>query len=72
MDNLADELIWLYDWVYLFTVVEGLDSSDPVLVKDHLVKKWSDPDYVLTDEETRLMERLLENEQERSRRTLGE
>ncbi len=62
MDDLENRLKWLADWVYLYTVVDGLDTGSHVLVKEYLIQKWSDPKYVLSDEEERLLGIILEND----------
>jgi hypothetical protein len=72
MDDLKDRLKWLADWVYLYTVVDGLDTGNHILVKEHLIQKWSDPKYVLSDEEERLLGIILENSPSaRARHGLG-
>lgn len=70
MDDLEEQINWLSDWVYLHTIIEGAHTDRAITMKDCLLKRWANPEYILSDEEERLLnlilEQEIENEQEGS------
>ena len=61
-DELIETLEWLSNVVYLHTIIKDHHTNKETTVKDNLIKKWSNPNYILSKEEEKLFNIILGEE----------